>query len=117
MLRELYINNYLLVPELRLSLGDGMTVITGETGAGKSILAGSIGLIFGDSALGLEAWDKARPIYLEAVFAVADSQDLQEKLHEINAENDAELILAREISIAGKSSYYIGGRRVTAAVM
>jgi DNA repair protein RecN (Recombination protein N) len=117
MLRELYINNYLLVPELRLSLGDGMTVITGETGAGKSILAGSIGLIFGDSALGLEAWDKARPIYLEAVFAVADSQDLQEKLHEINAENDAELILAREISIAGKSSYYIGGRRVAAAVM
>nr|MDK2850846.1 repair protein RecN [Candidatus Cloacimonadota bacterium] len=117
MLRELYINNYLLVPELRLRLGDGMTVITGETGAGKSIIAGSIGLIFGDSAANLEAFDKKRPIYLEAVFEISKNPELQEILSEINADNDSELILAREISISGKSSYFIGGRRVTATVI
>ncbi|HQB98701.1 MAG TPA: AAA family ATPase, partial [Candidatus Cloacimonadota bacterium] len=66
MLSEIYIRNYILVPELRLPFKPGLTVITGETGAGKSILVGSIGIIFGDNPAGLEAWDKSKPIYLEA---------------------------------------------------
>jgi len=117
MLREIYVKNYILVPELRLKFPEGMTVISGETGAGKSILVGSIGLIFAESASGLEAWDKTRPIYLEAVFGINSDPNLREYLAQINAESDADLILAREISVAGKSSYFIGGRRVTATVI
>ena len=47
MLTEIYIRNYLLMPEIRLPISHGLTVISGETGAGKSILVGSIALIFG----------------------------------------------------------------------
>lgn len=117
MLNEIYIKNYLLVPELRLSFKPGLTVITGETGAGKSILVGSFGIIFGDSPAGLEAWDIASAIYLEATFSISQNHELREYLKSINADIDDDLVLAREISPAGKSAYYIGGRRVAAAVM
>jgi len=117
MLSEIYIKNYILVPELRMKFGPGLTVISGETGAGKSILVGSVALIFGDSATGLEAFDPAQPIYLEACFLPAMDQDLQDYLAEISAPNDDELVLAREISAGGKSSYYIGGRKVSAQVI
>ncbi len=117
MLSEIYIKNYLLVPELRLPFRQGLSVLTGETGAGKSIIVGSIALIFGESAAGLEAWDKDRPIYLEATFLPGQDPDLQDYLDQINAESGIELVLAREISVSGKSSYYIGGRKVNASVV
>ncbi len=117
MLSEIYIKNYILVPELRLPFSPGLTVLTGETGAGKSILVGSIGIIFGDSPAGLEAWDKERPIYLEASFNPGGDDELCLQLQEINNEKDDELLLAREISKSGKSTYYIGGRKVSASVM
>lgn len=117
MLSEIFIKNYILVPELRLPFHPGLTVISGETGAGKSILVGSIGIIFGDSPTGLEAWDKERPIYLEASFAPGSDEELCRQLQEINSGGEEELLLAREISRSGKSNYYIGGRKVTASVM
>jgi len=117
MLAEIYIKNYILVPELRLQFGSGLTVITGETGAGKSILVGSVALIFGESAAGLEAYDPSQTIYLETSFILPQDPALQEYLTQINAAWDEELVLAREISTAGKSSYYIGGRKVSAQVM
>lgn len=117
MLNEIYIKNYILVPELRLHFEAGLTVISGETGAGKSIIVGSIGLIFGESAAGLEAFDKSKAIYLEATFLPSADPELKDYLQEINAPSEGELILAREISVGGKSAYYIGGRKVSAAVM
>ncbi|MCB5286443.1 MAG: DNA repair protein RecN [Candidatus Cloacimonetes bacterium] len=117
MLSEIYIKNYILVPELRLQFEAGLTVISGETGAGKSIIVGSIGLIFGESALGLEAFDAGQAIYLEATFLPATDPELIEYLQQINTPPEEELILAREISVGGKSAYYIGGRKVSAAVM
>ena len=117
MLSEIYIKNYILVPELRLRFGPGLTVITGETGAGKSILVGSVALIFGESAQGLEPFDSGKPIYLETSFIPPQDEALQEYLEQINAAWEDELVLSREISAAGKSSYYIGGRKVSAQVM
>jgi len=117
MLSEIYIKNYILVPELRLQFGPGLTVITGETGAGKSILVGSVALILGDSAYALEAYDPAQPIYLESSFIPPLSGPIRDYLTELNAPADEELVLAREISPAGKSSYFIGGRKVSAQVM
>ena len=117
MLREIYIKNYILVPELRLQFEAGLTVISGETGAGKSIIVGSIDLIFGESASDLEPFDVNEPIYLEATFLPAADPELIDYLQELNAPCEEELILAREISVKGKSTYYIGGRRVNAAVV
>ncbi|MDD3523930.1 MAG: AAA family ATPase, partial [Candidatus Cloacimonetes bacterium] len=117
MLSEIYIRNYILVPELRLPFKPGLTVITGETGAGKSILVGSIGIIFGDNPAGLEAWDKSKPIYLEATFRPKEDDELLSYLKSIAGEDEEELLLAREISKNGKSAYFIGGRKVNASVM
>jgi DNA repair protein RecN (Recombination protein N) len=80
MLTEIYIRNYLMLPEIRLPFDAGLTVLSGETGAGKSILVGSISLIFGDSQAGLEAYDKSLPIYLEASFTQNSDPVLRELL-------------------------------------
>ncbi|HCX60156.1 MAG TPA: DNA repair protein RecN, partial [Candidatus Cloacimonas sp.] len=93
MLSEIYIKNYILVPELRMPFKAGLSVITGETGAGKSILVGSIGIILGDSPAGLEAWDKDRPIYLEASFKPGDNDELKADLQDITIDREDELIL------------------------
>lgn len=117
MLTEIYINNYLMLPETRLSFREGLTVISGETGAGKSILVGSISLIFGDNQAGVEAYDKSQPIYLEASFLPPDNASLSELLSLSGVMPDEEVILAREISTVGKSTYYLGGRKVGASLM
>ena len=117
MLSEIYIKNYILVPELRMRFRDGLTVITGETGAGKSILVGSIALIFGENASGIDAWDPTQAIYLEASFTPIISEELSNILSQIVVPSQEVLILAREISPSGKSSYYIGGRKVSQTVI
>jgi DNA repair protein RecN (Recombination protein N) len=117
MLSELYIKNYLLVPEMRLSLDKGLTVISGETGAGKSIVAGSISLIFGDNLAGIEAFDKEQPIYLEVSYNLEKAEELNNFLAQNGIETEEELILAREISPNGKSGYYVNGRKVGVSLL
>ena len=117
MLNEIYIRNYLFVPEQRLKFGPGMTVLSGETGAGKSILVGSISLIFGETPSPPEAYDSSQPIYLEASFDPGANSELRDWLREQERDPEEELCLAREISVAGKSSYFINGRRASASLM
>lgn len=117
MLTDIYIRNYLLVPEQRLAFGPGMTVLSGETGAGKSILVAAIALIFGDASSGLEPYEPGRPIYLEATFDISGNSEVQGYLREQGFEPEAELCLAREISIAGKSTFFLGGRKVSASLL
>ncbi len=117
MLRELYIKNFLMIPEIRLPFAEGLTVISGETGAGKSILVGSIALIFGDNAPGMEAYDPAQAIYLEATFIPHDDPALNDLLSHSAASQSTELIVAREINSSGKSSYFLNGRKVGVAVV
>ena len=117
MLTELYIRNYLLLPEIRLSLSRGLTVISGETGAGKSILIGAISLIFGDNNAGMEAFDKERSIYLEATFSPQQNTALQANLQQAGISAEEELILAREINPAGKSAYFVNGRKAGVSLL
>lgn len=117
MLTEIFIQNYLFVPEQRLSFGKGMTVLSGETGAGKSILVGSISLIFGENSPSLEAYDPAKSIFLEASFDLSANPEVKAKLAEFGYEPEDELILARESNPAGKSTYFLGGRKVSASIM
>lgn len=117
MLTELYIRNYLLLPEIRLTLNRGLTVISGETGAGKSILIGAISLIFGDNNAGMEAFEKERSIYLEATFLPQANPFLQSVLQQAGADAEEELILAREINPSGKSAYFINGRKAGVSLL
>lgn len=117
MLSRLKISNYLFVPDQELFFEEGMTALTGETGAGKSILVGAISLIFADKAFAAEPWDPARPVYLEADFELGDNQALRDKLAELEYDDEQQLTLARRVSENGRSSYFINGRKVTAGLM
>lgn len=117
MLTGIQIRNYLFVPEQRLVFGPGMTVLSGETGAGKSILVGSVALIFADPSPALEAFDPAQPIYLEASFDLSRNSEVRNWLAVQGYEPEPELILAREVSTTGKSSYFLNGRKVTASLL
>ncbi len=119
MLTELAVKDFALVESVRLHFGSGLAILTGETGAGKSILLDALGMALGDR-VGAEAIrhgaEKAR---VEAVFSV-DSGDarVRDALESAGIEiEDDLLILAREVSAAGKSSVRINGRAATISTL
>jgi DNA repair protein RecN (Recombination protein N) len=111
-----YISEYLL-KRRRIAFDTGMSIITGETGAGKSVLVGSIALIFGDKSLDPEPYDPALPVYLEASFNPAENAELKSFLANEGYENLEELVLAREHNLSGRSQYYLNGRKIALSFM
>ena len=71
MLKTLFISNYALIEELEIKFDKGLTIITGETGAGKSIIMGALALILGERANAQAVRDSQRKIVVEAAFDVA----------------------------------------------
>lgn len=119
MLSEIYLKNYILIKELRLSFESGMTVITGETGAGKSILVGALNLVFGKSGTQQIAYDAKQDVFIEITFNQIDSQkELHDFLNETGfpAEN-SEIIVSREITVSGKTTSYLNGRKTSLSVL
>jgi DNA repair protein RecN (Recombination protein N) len=109
MLRTLRISNLVLIREAELELGPGLNAITGETGAGKTILTNAIGLLLGskgDAALIGAAGDEA---YVEAEFDGADDDDLG-VLAELRPEGEDGVVLARRIFADGRTRAYAWGR-------
>ena len=106
MLKSLSIKNYLLIDELSVSFNNGFTVITGETGAGKSILVGGISLILGKRADLSVNRDKSQKCIVEGVFDIG-SYNLKPIFDEQELDYDTETILRREISSSGKSRAFI----------
>ncbi len=106
MLKNLSIKNYLLIDDLSVSFNNGFTVITGETGAGKSILVGGISLILGKRADLSVNRDKSKKCIIEGVFDIG-SFDLKSMFDENELDYDTETILRREISSSGKSRAFI----------
>ena len=106
MLKNLSIKNYLLIDDLSVSFNNGFTVITGETGAGKSILVGGISLILGKRADLSVNRDKSKKCIIEGVFDIG-SFDLKSIFDENELDYDTETILRREISSSGKSRAFI----------
>ena len=114
MLTSLSIKNYALIEEAQLNLQDGFTVITGETGAGKSILLGALGLITGKRADSSSMGDMSTKCIIEGVFEVADYQ-LQSFFKKNDLDYEEATIIRREILPSGKSRAFINDTPVTLA--
>ena len=112
MIRSLYIQNYAIIDELSIHFSDGLTIITGETGAGKSILLGALGLIMGKRADTKALYDFEKKCIVEGYFDVR-SYDLHEFFQAHELDYDAEVILRREILPSGKSRAFINDTPVT----
>jgi DNA repair protein RecN (Recombination protein N) len=112
MLIKLYVQNYALIKELDIELENGLTIITGETGAGKSILLGALSLILGARADSSVLLDKNEKCIVEGTFRI-EEYDLNDFF--ISNELDYETVttLRREINTAGKSRAFINDTPVT----
>ena len=107
MLHRLFIQNYAIISRLEISFERGLVIITGETGAGKSILMGALGLALGDRADLAQMRDKEKKTIIEAVFKVAPSVMLKQAFNDAEIDLDDEVIIRREIQSGGKSRAFI----------
>lgn len=109
MIRELSVRNFAIITELVLPLGPGMTALTGETGAGKSILVDALGLVLGDrgdASLIRHGRERAE---VSAVFEIGANEPLFAWLRARDLEQDGECVLRRIVSREGRSRGYING--------
>ena len=116
MLRNLHIRNYALIEALDLEFFEGFSVITGETGAGKSILLGAIGLLTGQRAETAAIRTGAAKCIVEGTFDVS-GYGLEELFEENEIEYDAECIVRREIVATGKSRAFINDTPVSLVIL
>jgi DNA repair protein RecN (Recombination protein N) len=70
MIKSLRIKNFILVRDLDITFSEGLNILTGETGAGKSVIIGALDLILGQRVRGEVLFDKTKPAYLETVFCI-----------------------------------------------
>ena len=110
MLNHLSIKNFAIASEIEIDLNAGMTVLTGETGAGKSILLGALGLALGDRADSGMVRHGEKKAEICASFDVKDIPTAQAWLEEHDLDSDNECILRRVITAEGRSKAYINGQ-------
>jgi DNA repair protein RecN (Recombination protein N) len=117
-LRELRIENLLLIERAELRLGEGLNAITGETGAGKTVLAHSLDLLMGGKAKSQIVRPGAAEAWVEGVFdlpaGLLEEPELAE-LAERLPEDAEEVVLGRRVSAGGRTSAFLAGRAATAA--
>jgi DNA repair protein RecN (Recombination protein N) len=106
MLQKLVINNYALIDNLEISFGEGLNILTGETGAGKSIILGALSLILGQRAESRYFFNQQKKCVIEGVFKIAGFH-LKTFFEDNELDYEAETILRREISADGKSRAFI----------
>lgn len=107
MLSKLSVRNYAIIDALDVALTDHLNIITGETGAGKSILVGALGLVLGDRADSSVLRDPERKAVVEAVFTGANAKNVRVLLERWDIDASDELIIRRELSANGKSRAFI----------
>lgn len=113
MLQELHIQNYAIIDELVISFHGGLNIITGETGAGKSILMGALSLILGERADSNVVLNKERKCFVEGVFHASGKHAVTKFLQENDLDVNAELVIRREIAVSGKSRAFVNDTPVT----
>ena len=116
MLKRLKVKNYVLIDELEINFDLGLTIITGETGAGKSILLGALGLILGQRADVGSLLEKDKKCLVEGVFDISKAN-----LHNFFSEHDLDFenitTIRREINAEGKSRAFVNDTPVNISVL
>ena len=118
MLTQLRIRNVAIIESVTLPLGAGLNVLSGETGAGKSIIIGALGLLIGERASSDDVRTGAEKASVEGEFDVAGVPEVARLLdaHGIDAE-DGVVVLKREVAAAGRARAWINGSPVSAAIL
>jgi DNA repair protein RecN (Recombination protein N) len=117
-LRELRIENLLLIERAELRLGEGLNAITGETGAGKTVLAHSLDLLMGGKAKAQIVRPGAEEAWVEGVFDLPEGLLAEPEMAELAErlpEGADEVVLGRRVSAGGRTSAFVAGRAATAA--
>lgn len=113
MLAQLHIQNFALIDRMNLNFYEGFNVLTGETGAGKSIVIDSVNFILGDKQTKEIIRTGENAAYVEAVFCLHNHDGINELLRSVGIETDDNVIISREIGINGRSTTRVNGRAVT----
>lgn len=116
MLTQLSINNYALINKLSIDFSSGLSIITGETGAGKSILLGALGLVLGNRADLSSLKDTSQKCIVEAKVAISNYK-LEDFFNEVDLDYEPETIIRREILPSGKSRAFVNDTPVTLSVL
>ncbi|MCF8245821.1 MAG: DNA repair protein RecN [Saprospiraceae bacterium] len=116
MIKRLSVRNYAIIEELEINFPGGLTIITGETGAGKSILLGALGLIMGERADSKSLYNEAEKCVIEGIFDVSP-YDLKDFFEENDIDFEKECVVRRELTPAGKSRAFVNDTPVTLDVL
>jgi DNA repair protein RecN (Recombination protein N) len=117
MLRELFIQDLAIIEEARIEFHRGLNVLTGETGAGKSLLVGALELVLGERAKAEWIRSGAKEARVEAVFDLQTYPDLKPVLEEAGLPADDNLVVRRTVTHAGKNRVYINDRASTLGLL
>jgi len=107
MISKLHIQNYAIIDELHISFEEGLNIITGETGAGKSILMGALNLILGQRADSQAILNPEKKCFVEGLFTVKESSSIRNFFIDNDLDYEENIIIRREISSNGKSRSFI----------
>jgi DNA repair protein RecN (Recombination protein N) len=107
MLQRLHIQNYAIIDEIVIDFSTSLNIITGETGAGKSILMGALSLILGERAESTVLMNKERKCAVEGFFKATDNKGIKQFLKTNELDVEEELVIRREIAVNGKSRAFI----------
>ena len=113
MIQKLFIQNYAIIDELEIDFSNKLNIITGETGAGKSIIVGALGLILGERADSTALVNKEKKCFVEGIFDVRSKKEVEQFLEENDFDEGDQLIIRREISTNGKSRAFVNDSPVT----
>jgi len=112
-IQKLFIQNYAIIDELEIDFSNKLNVITGETGAGKSIIVGALGLILGERADSTALVNKDKKCFVEGIFDVRGKEQVKHFLQQNDFDDGDQLIIRREISTTGKSRAFVNDSPVT----
>jgi DNA repair protein RecN (Recombination protein N) len=107
MLKQLHIQNYAIIDDINIDFSEKLNVITGETGAGKSILAGALALILGERADTSVLLHRDKKCFIEGIFLTEEKKDIKLFLEKSDLDADEELVIRREIGSNGKSRAFV----------
>ena len=116
MLQRLAIRNYALIDTLDIDFSKELNILTGETGAGKSIILGALSLLLGQRAESKYFFNQEKKCVIEGAFKI-DDYHLKQFFEEQDLDYEAETVLRREISLDGKTRAFINDTPVTVAIL